>query len=153
MNLGLGQKPTCRRLFCTLLLTGFGTAPLPAAEPTYYDCTYPPGTDSAGSALAQPLVLRFMLNTRQKRAFRIDTPVARLVEISVSATNDITLMDCQESREVSMVTIRNNGDSVFSRHMLSGQTGEPDRESPIAPIGSQFFGKCFPVHQTAMRSP
>ena len=153
MNLGLGPKPTRRRLFCTLLLIGFGTAPLPAAEPTYYDCTYPPGTDSAGSALAQPLVLRFMLNTRQKRAFRIDTPVARLVEISVSAANDITLMDCQESREVSLVTIRNNGDSGFSRHMLSGQTGEPDRESPIAPIGSQFFGKCFPVHQTAMRSP
>ena len=138
-------------MLCMVLLFGPGTSRVYGAEPSYYDCSYPRSVGAGGSIGGEkPLVLRFMLNVRQQRAFRIDSPPARPVEMRLSAANDITLLDYGEELEVSLVTIRNNGDSVLSRHRLSarntGKRGE-------APIGTQHFGKCLPVQKTALWIP
>ena len=130
-----------------ILFYGFGVLPLQAAEPTYYECIYPEisGVD------AWPPAVRFMLDIGRKRGFRIDTPTSRPVQIYLSA-KDITLMDFQQYQETSLITIRHDGESVYSRHRLSGPSDGEGR--PLSqPLGEQFFGHCSPAHETALGTP
>jgi len=138
-------------LLCLTLTPGLGTDHLHAAEPSYYDCSYSQRMGAGSGVEGElPLVLRFMLNVGQQRAFRIDSPPARPVEMSLSAANDITLLDYGEGLELSLITIRNDGESVLSRHRLTGGGTE---ETGGAPLGTQHYGKCLPVRKTALWMP
>lgn len=121
--------------------------PISAGESVYYACSY---RQEPGSP---PLEMRFMLNTRSNRAFRIDTPVARAVKLFVSDSNDITLVDYLEMHEILVTTIWPDGTAVLSRHRLPQRAGTPVKRPLAVTIGEQYFGSCFQEHDTAMQAP
>jgi hypothetical protein len=109
----------------------------PGAQADYYDCRFGGGTVAQQLPGSPPLLLRFMLNTKLKTAFRIDTPVARPVKIFVADDGRFSLLDHTDPEALLLVTIHRDGRSLYSRHLLDGGG------AVASPMGLQLEGWCY----------
>lgn len=109
----------------------------PGAQADYYDCRFADAGAAVQTPRSQPLLLRFMLNTKLKTAFRIDTPVARPVKIFVGDDGQLSLLDHADPEALLLVTIHRDGRSVYSRHQLDGGG------AVASPMGLQLEGWCY----------
>lgn len=107
------------------------------AEAIYIDCRFS-GNPAASDVMPKPdLVLRFMLNTRLELAFRIDTPLARPVLFYVEEDGGFSLLDYREGRDTVLISVRQDGASVYSRHYI-----DPALETQEGGLGEQRTGRC-----------
>ncbi len=112
-------------------------AAAPGAQADYYDCRFDDGGVGEHASGSPPLLLRFMLNTKLKTAFRIDTPIARPVKIFVADDGQFSLLDHTDPEALLLVTIHRDGRSVYSRHLLGGGG------AVASPMGLQQEGWCY----------
>jgi len=102
-----------------LVSSGFWPASTQAGVATYVDCYFDPAEGGEAKQRNSGIVLRFMLNTKLELAFRIDTAVARPVLLYVEEDGSFTLLDYHATTDVILVTVRRNGESMYSRHRLT----------------------------------
>ena len=118
-----------------------------AAQASYYDCEFKKTGATDAEEGVTPLVLRFMLNTKLQIAFRIDTPMARPVQIFVSGDDEFSLLDNGERSAILLVTVRSDGRSVYSRHILGDSLSVKGQSATR--LGYQSEGWCHPARRDA----
>ena len=128
-----------------------GLAPrINSAEAIYYECDFQPRYSTANTEAAFPsLNMRFMVNAKLQLAFRIDTPVARPIEMFVSDHGDTTLMDYQLSTEVALVTMTDKGNAVLSRHVFAKNRDNGVASTRDVSVAHLYSGKCLEISKVA----
>jgi hypothetical protein len=117
-----------------------------AAKASYYDCEFDVDELPVSQRASAPRVLRFMLNTKLKIAFRIDTAMARPVRIFVSNDEEFSLLDNSGTSEILLVSVRRDGRSIYSRHAIGKVAG-----NNVGAMGIQVEGWCYPsMHHAAV---
>lgn len=109
----------------------------------YYECTLIPKTLNYKHTVGiKTEKLKFLVDSHLTIAFRNDVGPAHAVKLLVDVTGSLILVDHIPGKEISILVMEKNGQSVFSRHKLGYNQSDANEST-------QLYGKCYEMLDVA----